>query len=438
MTARLSENDDPTVPNPPPEDGEVESAPRRPRRWRRRIGWAVVVVGVLIVITVVGGLIYVRTTPFGASPSGDRQARIERSPQWRDGEFRDPQPLWMSPRAPLAGTVFDGDRSDTSSPNQPLHIAATDTSLFDDPPADGLRITWFGHSSTLMEIDGTRVLIDPFWGEQAGPNGLFGRKPFYPAPAALADLGPVDVVVISHDHWDHLDQSTVRAMSGWAHTTFVVPLGIGADLERWGVPSQRIRELDWWQTTKVGSLELVSTPARHNSGRDPLRSNETLWSGWALRGPQHRAWYSGDTGYAPALTQIGERLGPFDVTLIESGEYDPDWPDQHLGPELAVRANGLVGGKLMVPVHWGLFDLAPHSWTEPVERVRAEAECQKQSYLVLVPGVPTEPTADAVAAQRQWWPKLPWRTAAETPINPTVDGDSDERVGYVPCVLNGR
>jgi len=157
-----------------------------------------------------------------------------------------------------------------------------------------------------------------------------------------------------------------------------------------------------------------------------------------LRGSRHRVWYSGDSGYFADLARIGERLGPFDVTLVESGQYDPNWSDNHLGPELAVRANELVGGKLMIPVHWGLLNLAPHTWTEPVERVRAEADCRGQSYLALVPGVPTEPTASAVAAQRQWWPALPWRTAATTPLNPTIDGDPDHRLDLVPCVVGGR
>jgi L-ascorbate metabolism protein UlaG (beta-lactamase superfamily) len=242
-------------------------------------------------------------------------------------------------------------------------------------------------------------------------------------------------VLISHDHWDHLDQPTISAMAGWVGTTFVVPLGIGAHLERWGIPADRIRELDWWGTTTMGQVDIVSTPARHSSGRDPLRNNETLWSGWALRGPRHSTWYSGDSGYFPDIAEIGKRLGPFDVTLLDAGQYDPHWPDNHLGPELAVQANALVGGNLLIPVHWALFNLAPHTWTEPVERVRAEAECRDQPYLVLVPGVPTEPTAGAVADQRQWWPALPWRTAAQAAVNPTADGNPDKRIDYRPCVL---
>jgi L-ascorbate metabolism protein UlaG (beta-lactamase superfamily) len=146
-------------------------------------------------------------------------------------------------------------------------------------------------------------------------------------------------------------------------------------------------------------------------------------------------WYSGDSAYFPEIAEIGDRLGPFDVTLIESGEYDPNWPDNHYGPELAVEVNELVGGDLMIPVHWGLLNLAPHNWTEPVERVRAEAECRDQPSLVLTPGVPSPADLEAVTGQQQWWPDLPWRTAAEVPINPTLNGDPEQRTDFVPCAL---
>jgi len=419
---------------PAPLHSDQAPRPRRRRQWRwlRRIAAGL---GVLVVLAVVSGLIFVNTAPFGASATGDRQARMEQSPEWNDGQFVNPEPLGLSIWRALRSSLFGG--SDTASPSSPLSIAPTDTAVLAVPPADGLRTTWFGHSSTLVEIDSVRVLIDPFWGEYSGPNSLFGLGRFFPPPVALDAIGPVDAVVISHDHWDHLDYPTISAMRGWTGTTFVVPLGIGADLEEWGIPADRIQELDWWQSTTVGGVELVSTPARHMSGRNPLLNNTTLWSGWALQGPRHRVWYSGDSGYTAGLPEIGQRLGPFDVTLIESGQYNSGWADNHYGPELAVQANELVGGKLMIPVHWGLFNLAPHSWTEPVERVRAEAQCRAQDYLVLTPGVPTVPDAGAVAAQQQWWPVQEWKTAAEAPVNPTVAGDLDRQWNHVPCVLGG-
>jgi L-ascorbate metabolism protein UlaG (beta-lactamase superfamily) len=176
------------------------------------------------------------------------------------------------------------------------------------------------------------------------------------APVLLSELPRIDVVLISHDHYDHLDRPTIAAMAN-GDAMFVVPLGVGAHLERWGIPPARIVELDWWQSTRVGSLEIIATPARHVSGRISPQSDGTLWAGYALLGAQHRVWYSGDTGFHSALEEIGQRFGPFDVTLVEAGQYDADWPDWHLGPEQAVEAHRLVRGKRMIPVHWGLLKL---------------------------------------------------------------------------------
>ena len=212
---------------------------------------------------------------------------------------------------------------------------------------------------------------------------------------------------------------------------FVVPLGVGAHLERWGVPPAHIVELDWWQSTRVGSLEIIATPARHASGRISGQSDNTLWAGYALLGAQHRVWYSGDTGFHSSLAEIGRRFGPFDVTLIEAGQYDADWPDWHLGPEQAVEAHLLVRGKRMIPVHWGLLNLAHHSWTEPVERVLAAATCRNVEVLVPRPGESIEPTS--ASSNSRWWPTIPWRPANEAPIVATRDGVVAHRYEFLPC-----
>ncbi|WP_424521163.1 MBL fold metallo-hydrolase, partial [Rubrivirga sp.] len=178
--------------------------------------------------------------------------------------------------------------------------------------------------------------------------------------------------MISHDHYDHLDMPTIRALAGRV-PRFAVPLGVGAHLESWGVPAASITELDWWDGLEVAGVRLVSTPARHFSGRGLTDRDQTLWSGWAILGAERRVFYSGDTALSPDFLEVGRRLGPFDMTFIESGAYNDAWADLHLGPEQAVAAHRMVRGELMVPVHWGLFDLALHGWTEPAERVRAAA-----------------------------------------------------------------
>lgn len=365
------------------------------------------------------GYAFLRSRPFGALPSGERLARAEGSPQWRGGSFENLQGNHLERFGALWSTVNADDEATPSS--EPAYVR-TDPATLAAAPSTGLRVTWFGHSSALVEVDGVRVLTDPFWGDRAGPG--VGPRRFFPNPIAIVDLPEIDAVVISHDHWDHLDEPTITALRS-TEARFVVPLGVGAHLSRWGVPDARITELDWWEDTTVGSLTLTSTAARHESGRG-LTQGKALWSGWALTGPEHRVWYSGDSSFHPDLAAVGERLGPFDVTLIESGQYDEHWPDNHWGPELAVRAHQLVRGERMVPVHWALLSLAPHAWTEPVERVRVAAACHGVDLLVLQPGAPTEPTA--AAGYDQWWPNLAWRRAAEAPVLPTRNGDPQVRM----------
>jgi L-ascorbate metabolism protein UlaG (beta-lactamase superfamily) len=222
----------------------------------------------------------------------------------------------------------------------------------------------------------------------------------------------VDAVVISHDHYDHLDVPTVKALAARG-ARWVVPLGVGAHLRAWGVPEARITELDWWEAARVGDLTLTATPARHFSGRGLGDADRTLWAGWAIAGPAHRVFYSGDTALHEEFAEIGRRLGPFDLTMIESGAYDALWADVHLGPEQAVLAHRLVRGDVMLPVHWGLFDLALHGWTEPMERVLVAARRAGVRVASPRPGGMVEPSA--LGAVERWWPAVPWRTAEEAP-----------------------
>ncbi|ATB29974.1 MBL fold metallo-hydrolase [Melittangium boletus] len=347
---------------------------------------------------------------FGQRASGERRARMERSPQWKDGRFVNPQPIindnWGSVTS-LFERGFEG------TPTSPVTTAAVDPRRFDTPPATGLRVTWLGHSSNLVEIDGHRVLTDPFWGERTSPLTWLGPKRWYAPLIALDALPRVDAVVISHDHYDHLDYATLVAMKDW-DTRFVVPLGVGAHLAYWGIPEERIVELDWWESTKVRDLEIVCTPARHASGRYLLDNNMTLWGGFALRGPSHRAFFSGDTGLFPAFRDIGERLGPFDVTLLEVGQYGRPWPDWHMGPEQAILAHQMLRGRVLLPVHWGLVNLAMHTWTEPIERALVAARSAQVTIAQPRPGESLEP--EARPEPSRWWPDLPRQTAEQNPI----------------------
>ena len=351
----------------------------------------------------------------GASPERARRARMERSPQWKDGRFENPQPLHNDLWGALRDVAFGG--SDHRTPKEHVPVEASDAKRFVTPPQTGLRVTWLGHSTLLVEQDGRRVLVDPVWGERASPISWMGPRRFYAPLLRLDEVPVVDAVVISHDHYDHLDEPTLRAIRSWK-TTFVVPLGVGAHLASWGVPEARIVELDWWESTRRGDLEIVSMPARHASGRSLLTGqNATLWAGFAFIGPRHRAYYSGDTGFFPGLAEIGSRFGPFDLAMIEAGAYGRSWPDWHLGPEQAVLATKLVRAKVLLPVHWALFNLAYHGWTEPAERVLAAARRSDLCVTVPRPGQSFEP--DALPTFARWWPDVPWKTAEEDPIVPT-------------------
>ena len=342
----------------------------------------------------------------GAAPEGERLARIRRSPNYRDGAFRNPEATslastgstWQTLRRWLGG-------HEQRVPPGPLPIVRLTRADFARPPASGLRATWLGHSTVLVELDGARVLFDPVWARRASPSSLVGPRRFHEPPLALDELPPLDAIVAAHDHYDHLDREVVRALARSAAQSgarFVVPLGVGAHLERWGVAPDRIVELDWSESTTVGPLTLTATPARHFSGRGLNDRNHTLWASWSVAGPRHRVFHSGDTGPFPGFADIGASHGPFDLTLVKIGAYGETWPDIHLTPEQAVDAHAKLRGGLLLPIHWGTFNLAFHAWDEPAERVVAAAAVATGTRLVVPkPGESVEPATPPPV--EPWW-----------------------------------
>jgi L-ascorbate metabolism protein UlaG (beta-lactamase superfamily) len=275
---------------------------------------------------------------------------------------------------------------------------------FATPPASGLRATWLGHSTVLVEIDGARILFDPVWARRASPSTLIGPKRFFEPPLPLEELPPLDAIVASHDHYDHLDRDVVRALAKSAaqsRARFVVPLGVGAHLERWGVAPDRITELDWSESVVVRPLTHTAPPARQFSGRGLNDRNHTLWASWSVAGPTHRVFHSGDTGPFPGIADIGTAYGPFDLTLIKIGAYGETWPDIHLTPEQAVDAQEKLRGKLLLPIHWGTFNLAFHAWDEPAERVVLAATKGGMQLVMPKPGESVEPAM--ARAVEPWW-----------------------------------
>ncbi|MFG2776318.1 MBL fold metallo-hydrolase [Streptomyces prunicolor] len=359
--------------------------------------------------TLSSGLRELRPAAFGADPSGERLARIRRSPHFKDGVFQNPG--GKTNVRPSGGTMremgksyLDKEQRALRAPDGVLPVHATTLADLARPAATGLRLTWMGHSSVLAEIDGHRVLFDPVWGERCSPFPFAGPKRLHPVPLPLAALGPVDVVVISHDHYDHLDMPTIKALAD-TDTLFAVPLGVGAHLEHWGVSADRLRELDWHEETKVGGLTLTATPARHFCGRGLRNTQHTLWASWVVAGDEHRIYHSGDTGYFEGFKDIGAAHGPFDATMIQIGAYSEFWPDIHMTPEEGMRAHlDLQGGQphgVLLPIHWGTFNLALHPWAEPGEWTADEGEAVGQAVATPRPGEPFEPGGDLTTAP--WW-----------------------------------
>ncbi|WP_329402604.1 MBL fold metallo-hydrolase [Streptomyces melanogenes] len=354
-----------------------------------------------------------RPAAFGADPAGERLERIRRSPNFADGVFQNPEGARTRPSGSMvefAKIYFEKEQRALRAPVGNIPVHATTLADLAKPPATGLRLTWMGHSSVLAEIDGRRVLFDPVWGERCSPFAFAGPKRLHPVPVPLASLGPVDVVVISHDHYDHLDLPTIRGLAGTG-TVFAVPLGVGAHLEHWGVPADRIHELDWNESTKVNGLSLTATPARHFCGRGLRNQQHTLWASWAVAGPEHRIYHSGDTGYFDGFKDIGAEHGPFDATMIQIGAYSEFWPDIHMTPAEGMRAHlDLQGGRphgVMLPIHWGTFNLAPHPWAEPGEGTMAAAAAAGAGIALPIPGAPFEPTSENVPSAPWWRPVAP-------------------------------
>ncbi len=280
--------------------------------------------------------------------------------------------------------------------------------------AADLAVTWYGHATALVEIDGYRVLTDPVWSERVSPSPLIGPARQHPVPQRLDELPPLDAVIISHDHYDHLDRDTVQGLMESQSAVFIVPLGIGAHLRHWQVPDERIVEMDWGTSVSLSTLQrahegtdltITCTEARHFSGRGLVR-NTTLWASWSLAGPRHRVYFGGDTGYTKAFSEAGAKLGPFDLTLLPIGAYDAAWPDVHMNPEEAVRAHadlnlGNAAHGLLVPIHWATFNLAFHGWSEPVQRMVAAADAAGTAVAVPKPGQRID--RNGVPPGQTWW-----------------------------------
>jgi L-ascorbate metabolism protein UlaG (beta-lactamase superfamily) len=333
---------------------------------------------------------------FGGRPDA---ALVGASPQYRDGRFRNTVAATVLPPGAMRGAMREmilGKQ--VRKPTGPVPLVTPGAAS-----AEGLHLTWYGHASSLVELDGRRVLFDPVWSKRCSPFRFAGPRRLHPPPVPLDELPQVDAIVISHDHYDHLDLPTVRELVRTQEAPFLVPLGVGAHLDRWRVPRQRIVELDWDDGVDLAGLRLTATAARHFSGRLFAR-DRTLWGSWVVEAGGRKVFYTGDSGYFDGYEAIGERYGPFEASLIQIGAYSTAWPDIHMTPEDAVKAHVDLRAGLLLPVHWATFVLSYHSWSEPVDRLWREAKAFDVSVAIPRPGervdVGAPPVVDA------WWQPL--------------------------------
>lgn len=377
---------------------------RRPSLLLRRLFLLFVLVATVSLVLLAASTDWLAA--FGGEPEGSRLERMQRSPRFFDGAFTNPAPTTTmaedADTLALLKQQFFGAEQRTPPFPLPLHDPRPTLAK---PPATGLRITWLGHSTLFVELDGAKLLTDPMFGLRASPSTLVGPARFHAPPLPLEALPRADAVLISHDHYDHLDMHSIRALDARG-LPFIVPLGVGAHLEAWGVAPEKITELEWWEETAVPGTDvtLVATPSQHFSGRALHDGNRTLWTSWVLKGPSHRAYFSGDTGLAPEFPEIARREGPFDVVALEVGAYHPSWGAIHLGPDQALTAHAQLGGGALLPIHWGTFNLALHGWSDPMERLYEEALARGVPLLTPQLGAPIEP--NAAPAPSPWWRNL--------------------------------
>lgn len=332
------------------------------------------------------------------APQGWHLDSISTSPHFKDGTFVNEVSTTTASFWKAMSTLPEYWRLENGEPKDTLPVRfglnkelATDSSCF---------ITWYGHSAFFFEIEGKRILIDPMLGDYAAPFSFMANRFPYKEPIPIDDLKEIDVLVLSHDHYDHLDYFTINQLANHVNL-FVVPLGVGAHLRHWGVPASRIKELDWWQSTKVEGIELTACPARHFSGRAILDRDATLWASWAIKGSKHNLYFSGDGGYGQHFKEIGKRLGPFDLTFLECGQYNIAWHDIHMLPEESVQAGKDLNAQLAMPIHWGAFQLSVHTWTEPIYRFKGAA--QMQSLPLVHPFIGERFCLGKQYPREEWW-----------------------------------
>lgn len=356
----------------------------------------------LLILILISGILFMKISPqFGASGKVTSNEKIKNSKNFKNGKFRNLEDTSLMTKFDFATLVSSFTNGQDKVPSFTLPMERVNTNLFESNTERDIKLIWFGHSTLLLEVNNKKILLDPMLSEVPAPLPMLGSKRFSKnVPLEINDFPELDAVLISHDHYDHLDYSTIIKLKDKVKV-FYVPLGIGEHLKLWGVEAEKIIELDWWQESNLLELTFVSTPSRHFSGRGLFNMDKTLWCSWVIKSKDKSIFFSGDTGYSKAFKEIGDKYGPFDLTMLECGQYNEGWSDIHMMPEETVKANIDLKGKTLMPIHWGAFKLSVHPWYEPIERLSKEANLFETN--VITPKIGEVVVLGKSTEFEKWW-----------------------------------
>jgi L-ascorbate metabolism protein UlaG (beta-lactamase superfamily) len=364
--------------------------------------WLFISLVILLIIVVTGALIFTNTAPqFGQIPQGSELEKIQASPHYVDGQFINLIETSLGSFSDILGVLPDFLSAEHLEPVDTIPVKYPGNTI---KLVDSLcYITWYGHSAFLIEMEGLRILIDPMLTEMPAPIP-FGSSRFpNKKPIPIESLKGIDFVILSHDHYDHLDYKTIIALKDEVDHYYTA-LGVGSHLKHWGIPSSNITELDWWQEASASGIQLVACPARHFSGRGITDRNKTQWASWIIKGTSYNLYFSGDGGYGPHFREIGEEYGPFDLAMLECGQYNEAWSDIHMFPEESIQAGIDVKARLMMPIHWGAFAIAIHTWKDPIQRFWKEGH--RKEAPMIQPYIGERFRLGIDFPQDQWWVEL--------------------------------
>ena len=367
----------------------------------KMIGFTIVILAVIVLIS---GVIFLNLSPqFGKSTTKQQKELYALSENFLNGKFKNQH---ISPMNVDYWKIFKEltKKAPNRNPSKNVLVEKIDSTVIENHNKNITYLTWFGHSTFLLEIDGKKILIDPMLGEVPAPHPLLGSKRYSKdLPIEIEKLPFIDAVILSHDHYDHLDYESILKLKDKVGQYFT-PLGLGNHLIEWGVSNEKIKELDWWDDIEFEGIKLVCTPARHFSGRGIFDRATTLWCSWVIKGEKDNIFFSGDSGYDTHFKEIGEKYGPFDISLMECGQYNEDWKLLHMMPEETVQASLDLKSKLTLPIHWGGFTLAFHDWTDPIERILSKAN--ELNVPITTPKIGEQViVGDLIFPTEKWWKK---------------------------------